>query len=77
LSESLHRERLDNFSERWIALNERREDDWRIAHRVVVIEWIRQFPDSLDFGDDSLFGRMRRGEPFRHDVVFGVLNEVG
>jgi hypothetical protein len=36
---------------RYLDRFEKRDDVWRIAHRVVMIDWWRRYPDSADWSD--------------------------
>jgi hypothetical protein len=39
---------------RYVDRFEKRSDEWRIASRVVIIDWFREYPDSGDFADKPL-----------------------
>lgn len=41
---------------RYVDVMHRREDEWRIASRVVVRDWFREYPDSADW-EAGVFGR--------------------
>ena len=34
---------------RYVDRFEKRQDEWRVASRVVIIDWFREYPDSGDF----------------------------
>lgn len=49
---------------RFVDRMERRNDEWRIKHRIVVRDWFREFPDSCEWADgvmgkDLGFGKDR------------------
>ncbi|MCJ2181011.1 nuclear transport factor 2 family protein [Novosphingobium album (ex Hu et al. 2023)] len=47
--------RYDHMSgSRFIDRMEKREDEWRIARRVVVRDWFREFPDSAEWDTGQL-----------------------
>jgi ketosteroid isomerase-like protein len=47
--------RYDNIaSSRFVDRMERRDDQWRIAHRVVVRDWFREFADVCDFATGEM-----------------------
>ena len=39
---------------RYVDRFEKREDEWRIASRVVIIDWFREYPDSGDWSGKPL-----------------------
>ncbi len=39
---------------RYIDRMEMRDDEWRIADRVVVVDWFRVYPDSADWSNGFL-----------------------
>ncbi len=50
---------VDNF--------EKRDDEWRIARRVVVTDWFRQYPDSADWSQGMLGIMIEPGGRFPND----------
>lgn len=38
---------------RYLDRMERRHDEWRIRHRVIVRDWFREFPDSFNWEDGA------------------------
>ena len=40
---------------RYLDRFERRDDEWRIAHRVATVDWVRDYPDTVDW-PTSAFG---------------------
>ena len=59
----------------------RRDDEWRIQHRVVVRDWFREFPDSCEWAEGAMgkelgFGKDRPldiGQRMPEDYSYGVL----
>jgi len=64
---------------RYVDRFERRHDEWRIAARTVVYDWIeeRKRPE-LGLENDALFGGLRQpvGRAAPHDAVYALLREV-
>jgi len=46
---------------RYVDRFEKRDDEWRIASRVVIIDWFREYPDSGEFADKPLGLDIRPG----------------
>ncbi len=74
---AIHRQVIDGVmrdiltSARYLDRFERRDDEWRIAERRVVIDWFREFPDSGDWkigpfgtGDGARGGRQPNDESY-------------
>ena len=36
---------------RYIDRFEKRDEEWRIAARSIIVDWFRQYPDTCQFGD--------------------------
>lgn len=54
--------RYDHISgSRFVDRMEKREDEWRIARRVVVRDWFREFSDSADWDKGELGGELGYG----------------
>jgi len=41
---------------RYVDRFEKRNDEWRIAQRSIVVDWFRQYPDTCQFGDKKPLG---------------------
>lgn len=57
---------VDNF--------ERRGDEWRIARRMVVTDWFRQFPDSADWSKGMLGIMIEPGGRYPDDDSYRLTN---
>jgi hypothetical protein len=66
--------RLDVIgSGRYLDRFERREDEWRIAERLVMTDWFREYPDSADWAN-GLFGqRIDLGGRYPGDPSYSLL----
>ncbi|WP_052223335.1 nuclear transport factor 2 family protein [Novosphingobium malaysiense] len=57
---------------RYLDRFEKRDDEWRIAKRLVVTDWFRQYPDSADWSQGMLGimvdpgGRFPDDDSYRH-----------
>lgn len=66
---------------RFVDRMQRRDDEWRIRHRVVVRDWFREFPDSCEWADGTMgkalgFGKDRPldiGQRKPDDLSYGIL----
>ena len=47
---------------RYVDRMEKRDDVWRIAHRVVMIDWLRSYPDSADWSNLPLGMTVKPGD---------------
>ena len=59
---------------RYLDRFEKRNDEWRIIHRVVVQEWYRHFQDSAAWGDGLFGGKLRLGERGDADPSYAMLH---
>ena len=41
---------------RYVDRFEKRNDEWRIAQRSIIVDWFRQYPDTCQFGDTKPLG---------------------
>jgi SnoaL-like domain len=41
---------------RYVDRFEKRDDEWRIAQRSIIVDWFRQYPDTCEFGDNKPLG---------------------
>jgi len=51
---------------RYLDRMEKRGSEWRIAHRIMVYDWLRDFGESVDWSKGVL------GTPFLHDHAVGA-----
>lgn len=59
---------------RYLDRFERRGDEWRIIHRVVAIDWYRDFPDTMDWAVGPFgTGDVGRGGKKPEDRSYGWL----
>ena len=59
---------------RYLDRFEKRNDEWRIIHRVVVQEWYRHFPDTGVWGEGLFGGAQRLGSRGESDPSYAVLS---
>jgi hypothetical protein len=62
---------------RYIDRMERRGREWRILHRVVVIDWFREYRDSADWAKGTFGGPCMMGSRAPDDESYRVLKEFG
>jgi SnoaL-like domain len=62
---------------RYIDRMERRRSEWRILHRVVVIDWFREFADSCDWEKGTFGGPCLMGARAPDDESYRVLEKFG
>ena len=53
---------------------EKREDEWRIAERMVITDWFRQFPDSADWSNGMLGMMIEPGGRFPNDDSYKLIS---
>ena len=61
---------------RYLDRFERRGDEWRIAERVVVVDWFREFDDSADWARGVFGGPCVMGQKKPEDVSYTFFGEV-
>jgi ketosteroid isomerase-like protein len=57
-------------SGRYIDRFEKRDDEWRVAERLVLTDWFRQYPDSADWAAGMLGQRVDFGGRFPDDPSY-------
>ena len=79
--QAFHRLRLDGEQRRdfeaagrYVDRFARRNDEWRIAHRVVIIDWFRAHPDSADWSNGVLGNRTDPGGHKPGDRSYALLS---
>jgi hypothetical protein len=53
---------------------EKRNDEWRIAHRTVITDWFRNYPDSGDWVTGPFGMKAEPGGRFPDDRSYGLIN---
>jgi len=59
---------------RYLDKFERRDDEWRIANRVVMTDWFREYDDSADWAKGFVGLRVDPGGQFPDDRSYAFLN---
>ena len=59
---------------RYIDRFARRNDEWRIADRKVIVDWFRDYPDSADWERGPLGQKMPYGGRHPTDISYAKLN---
>jgi hypothetical protein len=57
---------------RYLDKLERRDGEWRIIKRTVVVDWFRTYPDSADWANNPL-GNIKPGGRFPEDLSYSFL----
>jgi hypothetical protein len=57
-------------SGRYLDRFERRGDEWRIAERLVMTDWFRQYPDSADWSKGLMGQRLDLGTRYPDDPSY-------
>jgi len=60
------------MSGRYVDRFERREGEWRIAERTVVVDWFREYPDSTDWARGPFGMRAVAGSRKPEDSSYGL-----
>lgn len=60
---------------RYLDKMEKRDDEWRIAHRVVIIDWFRHYENSADWTKQPLAMDAAPGERMPTDRSYALMNE--
>ncbi|MBW8783629.1 MAG: nuclear transport factor 2 family protein [Novosphingobium sp.] len=60
-------------SGRYLDRFERRDDEWRIAERIVVTDWFREYPDSADWEQGPFGMKIHPGGRFPDDLSYSFL----
>jgi SnoaL-like domain len=60
-------------SGRYLDRFERRGDEWRIAERLVMTDWFREYPDSADWTQGLLGQRVDLGGRYPNDPSYSLL----
>ncbi|TGD72553.1 nuclear transport factor 2 family protein [Mangrovimicrobium sediminis] len=55
---------------RYVDRFEKRDDEWRIAERLVVTDWFRQFEDSADWSNGMLGFNIKPGGRYPDDASY-------
>jgi hypothetical protein len=78
--QAFHRLRLDGEERRdfeaagrYVDRFAKRDDEWRIARRVVIIDWFRAYPDSADWSNGVLGNRTEPGGHKPDDRSYALL----
>ena len=58
---------------RYVDRFEKRDDEWRIASRVVIIDWFREYSDSGEFSDKPLGLDIKQGLRMPRDRSYSLL----
>ena len=63
---------------RYLDRFERRQDEWRIAKRVVVLDWFRHYDDSADWSVGPLGMKLSPGgrKPEDRSCLMSILNQL-
>ena len=56
---------------------EKRGGEWRILHRVVTVDWFREYPDSADWQRGVFGGPCLMGARKPDDVSYKILEDLG
>lgn len=59
---------------RYLDRFERREDQWRILRRRVVVDWFREYPDSADWERGPFGHRIDLGSRYPDDPSYAMLD---
>ena len=60
---------------RYLDRLERREGDWRIIERIVVVDWFREYPDSADW-EQGTFGIKPKRGLFPDDKSYALFDSI-
>jgi hypothetical protein len=61
---------------RYVDRFEKRDDEWRVASRVVIIDWFREYPDSGDFGAKPLGLDIKPGLRKPNDRSYELMRKI-
>jgi len=61
-------------SGRYVDTFERRDDEWRILRRLVVVDWFRDYPDSADWSVGPFGNPVAPGSRFPDDASYKLLD---
>jgi hypothetical protein len=61
---------------RYVDRFEKRDDEWRVASRVVIIDWFREYPDSGEFAAKPLGLDIKPGLRKPADRSYDLMNKI-
>jgi ketosteroid isomerase-like protein len=59
---------------RYLDKFEKRNDEWRVAQRLVMTDWFREYPDSADWSKGLMGQRLDIGQRKPEDPSYSLLN---